>query len=72
MTLCAFCRKPIDNWGLGIFHKVQGWAEMRSGGGTNQISDRVELHEYAHGRCMKLRRIGIDAQQIGMFKGEEA
>lgn len=60
---CAFgCGKPVNPTDHRTYRRMVGWARPRSGGGTNGLSLREELAEYAHAECIedaKKGRLGM-------------
>jgi len=67
---CVFCDQPVDPRQHKAWSKVIGWTQTRASGGACAIKDRIELHQYAHGPCMKLHSDGVSLDQIKLFEDE--
>jgi hypothetical protein len=69
MIDCAHCGLPVStDHSDRHFREVQGWEQVREGGGANAIAMRKELGPWIHHWCMERyeRQHGI---QGGLFDG---
>lgn len=64
---CEYCDKPIDPVALGVFRFVEGWEQIRSGGGTHAISDPTRHERWRHSWCHGKVLAGISADQESLL-----
>lgn len=51
--VCAICELPVNtNAKYGVQRKVEGWEELRKGGGANKIIDRKTTGIWRHSACV--------------------
>jgi hypothetical protein len=56
VTLCFFCKEPVDPDGRSTYRSIKGWEGKRAKGGANTIALREETGHYAHTSCVQLQR----------------
>lgn len=67
VPLCAFCGVLVPPHRVGGFRKVEGWAELRSKGGTHALVDQRVTGEVACADCIRDRRLGIAHEQSSLL-----
>lgn len=68
---CVECARPVDaSPHSGNYQRVSGWAKLRTQGGTNEVSLKVEYPEFMCRDCMRLLRSGL-APQVGLFEEDQ-
>ncbi len=64
---CVYCNEPVaTSPNSGNYKKVEGWVKLRAKG-ANEVKFRVDLDEFMHRECMRLRSLGISEGQEAMF-----
>lgn len=61
---CSICGEDVIP--AMDYRKVVGWERIRHQGGTNAISNREPLNEWAHKRCLDRRRSGVADGQTAL------
>lgn len=64
---CTFCGNEVRPGEFGSYRKVEGWAEIRRKGGTNQLVDQRPTGEVACASCVRERRLGIATEQTSLL-----
>lgn len=67
VSRCTFCGSEVRPGEFGSFRKVEGWAELRRKGGTNQLVEQRSTGEVACASCINQRRLGIATEQTSML-----
>jgi hypothetical protein len=62
---CYYCGRPVDTSKPGVYQAVRGWAQLRTGGGTNAVALRETLRYWACKDCIIQRSAGT--VQRGLF-----
>lgn len=65
MRSCSFCGEEYPE--TSMYQRVSGWERPRKQGGTNHIHERETEDRYACRTCIELRKLGVHAQQGGLF-----
>lgn len=60
---CAFCGRPIDR-PTTAYQKVEGWDRHRRAGGTNALTLRRPLPEYACEGCIAIQKAGAGQESL--------
>jgi hypothetical protein len=61
---CKYCEKPVDRFERMRIRRIEGWEEIRSGGGANKIMDRTVVEGvFAHKLCIDMHADGINPGQ---------
>jgi hypothetical protein len=64
---CHFCGNEIDTRSHTAYRKKTGWAQNRSGGGTNALALPEEHDEWACMICVDKKKRGIAIEQATLL-----
>lgn len=63
LTICAYCKNPMNPGATGAYREVLGWTMQRKQGGANKIGLQRETGRYMHGMCFDRMNVGIHPDQ---------
>lgn len=73
--LCTFCAVMVDSNGSGTWQRATGWLPIKrySGNkaGTNSLTLRKSLDEYACSECISKLKAGVPPGQMTIFEAGE-
>lgn len=63
---CDLCGEDVREY-VGSYFEVNGWEQVREGGGANKIAKRKRTGKVAHKNCMEAELDGRSVNQGNLF-----